>query len=696
MLSELKPGDVGVSWQSWLDARNTTSQLWQKTQDYLPFWTTDDLEADAGSGSSSRLPGRALIVFAASPNSGFTQAPTSAELERASAACDVALAWSSEDTGRADAVLVNLSAVSMTQRVASQHQAVVGVLPRVDTADKAATARMWNMRMHGLHLGHVDVLASYAYDGDVWLAADPGMAAPPYRGLHHYELPALNAGVARNASTVLAVLSSCAQAVLQLGQQLADKVSPLITVATCNAAAPAQPATCADVASAGISEAWLACAAQVVGTVIVVDDPEHAFHVSPWAAIALAAGAHVLYSGPSESAWMLPSASLISIVQPGDLAASAKAAQAKPAGEPGAWREALNASAIYQARVAKHANPWCKMAQWVVRLRDEGGLPVMPTPDRRMRGTAARARARRATRMDLAVATAEQARRAADSCSSKFSFVTAANTRYYRELRNFIGSVQVFAPGTPIHVYDLGLAEGEVAQLRTICQVASISKVEFGAYPPIVAKMGEFGWKTVIENDAADRLACFSLQDSGQELHNTVAPLLNELGNVSIGVWMVIQGSFPDSYTHPAVLAYFNMTRGQFEMNPKLGAPAGGINGLRPSASRWRLDVWRQWQHCGMQQACIAPPGATRQNSRQDQLALALLTHRHGGWRGIHWETKYFAWHNKFVSKLPADPTEPSDVITLLSRRTNNPKPFDKLLKFCPNSTAPVMRTVVM
>ncbi len=56
-----------------------------------------------------------------------------------------------------------------------------------------------------------------------------------------------------------------------------------------------------------------------------------------------------------------------------------------------------------------------------------------------------------------------------------------------------------------------------------------------------------------------------------------------------------------------------------------VGSASGGRRARRSSCS-----VVVPWKACAMAKDCIAPPGSSRENHRQDQAALSYLVHRSG------------------------------------------------------------------
>lgn len=204
------------------------------------------------------------------------------------------------------------------------------------------------------------------------------------------------------------------------------------------------------------------------------------------------------------------------------------------------------------------------------------------------------------------------------------TIVTGASSNHAKPLLNLLASIRANCPDVNVIVYDLGLTQ---AQARaTVERCTHVRKFDFARYPPhvnIAVNRGEYAWKPILIHEAMTELKGLILwMDAG----NLVLHDLN-------AIWRLLEREAvvtPTSsgtvrkWTHPGTVRYLGVPEEEMERPNRNGALVG-FNGL----SKCGRDLCAEWKECALQPACIAPPGSSRQNHRQDQAVLSVLYYRY-------------------------------------------------------------------
>jgi hypothetical protein len=86
-------------------------------------------------------------------------------------------------------------------------------------------------------------------------------------------------------------------------------------------------------------------------------------------------------------------------------------------------------------------------------------------------------------------------------------------------------------------------------------------------------------------------------------------------------------------WTHPLMYEYLGVDSSAYGDRPNADATLVGFAiGTAAVAARDAVyrDIVLPWKTCATARACIAPPGSSRANHRQDQAVLSYLVHRAG------------------------------------------------------------------
>lgn len=201
--------------------------------------------------------------------------------------------------------------------------------------------------------------------------------------------------------------------------------------------------------------------------------------------------------------------------------------------------------------------------------------------------------------------------------------VTGASSNHFDVLIGFLQNYKAHCENIPLFTYDLGLTATEVAFVRANYSWTTLRTFNFSQYPPyfkIEVAMGEYAWKPIIVKEMLDTTTSAVLWlDSGDRLTraNTIQKIFSRIEKNGHATTMS-PGTTQD-WVHPATLTFLHAP------NLKIRMCNAAIVGFDMRAYE---KVVRPWAKCAMERVCIAPPGATRENHRQDQAVLTVLLHQ--------------------------------------------------------------------
>lgn len=177
-------------------------------------------------------------------------------------------------------------------------------------------------------------------------------------------------------------------------------------------------------------------------------------------------------------------------------------------------------------------------------------------------------------------------------------------------------------------LYDLGLLPHQRQQL-VMWSGLSVRRFRYDKYPPHVdvkRSAGHYAWKPIIVDSVLrEKKSSLLWCDAGSYFKrlDLIASLLQD---VKGGIWVGKSSGTMDKLTHPGM--FKEMKADPKDYADRENAEAGLI-GFRYQDEAVRRLV-ADWAECAMRESCIAPPGSSRLNHRQDQSVLSLLLHRYG------------------------------------------------------------------
>jgi uncharacterized protein DUF1647 len=215
--------------------------------------------------------------------------------------------------------------------------------------------------------------------------------------------------------------------------------------------------------------------------------------------------------------------------------------------------------------------------------------------------------------------------------------VTAASSNHAGALRYLLESLRRL--GARVDCYDLGLTPRERASLPLWPRL-TLHRFNYAAYPAyldVAVNAGEYAWKPVIVAEVVEQLRAEGLRehvlwcDAGTYF-DALDPIDTLIG-ASRGVWVRRSSGTMREWTHAGMFRYFNADVQHYGARPNADATLIGFaTGHAEEAVRQRVydELVVPWRSCALARDCIAPPGSSRRNHRQDQAVLSYLVHRAG------------------------------------------------------------------
>ncbi|CAO3627416.1 unnamed protein product [Cunninghamella blakesleeana] len=225
-----------------------------------------------------------------------------------------------------------------------------------------------------------------------------------------------------------------------------------------------------------------------------------------------------------------------------------------------------------------------------------------------------------------------------------FTIVTAASANHLCALENLLYSLNdlrtQLIPFPKIIVYNLGV--NKTTQLPILQQLHKnglmdeLETFQYKDYPSfwdISYQAGEYGWKTGIVHEASKKYGGFLLWlDAGNQV---TADFLYRFPSYLIkhqGFWSPRSAFTIGRWTHPGMLDYFHKKNEDDDINDEQFLNQLNCNGAVigfDAGNKTIMDtIISPWYKCGLDKNCIAPPGSSRSNHRQDQAAITYLAYK--------------------------------------------------------------------
>ncbi|KXZ54237.1 hypothetical protein GPECTOR_5g328 [Gonium pectorale] len=243
--------------------------------------------------------------------------------------------------------------------------------------------------------------------------------------------------------------------------------------------------------------------------------------------------------------------------------------------------------------------------------------------------------------------------------------VTGCSATFVDRLENLVGSLQYWAPGAALVVYDLGFSSEQLAEMRCWSGV-ELRRFPWESFPSHVRELTTYAFKPLTYRLALEAVPpgqAILWIDCGLEVRAPLTPLLATLA--ARGHVGAQQSTSPGRQGWP------------------LGHMAERFRYVRGSDAH-RL-VLEPVAACSLDRdRCIAPPGHSRAQHCYDQTAFTLLLRHHNFSTCLPREL----YATSSTRKTSYDPRVSSAPLVVASRRHRQPKPYRSLLRRMPSCRA--------
>ncbi|KAF5826927.1 hypothetical protein DUNSADRAFT_1723 [Dunaliella salina] len=252
--------------------------------------------------------------------------------------------------------------------------------------------------------------------------------------------------------------------------------------------------------------------------------------------------------------------------------------------------------------------------------------------------------------------------------------VSAANAPFFDRLQNMVASVQAWAPGQRVAMYDLGFTRQQLLDMAC-WQDVEVRSFPFSKLPPHVRDLHNYAFKALVIQEALVLNSLVLWIDAGLELRApmyTMQSWLSQHGHVGA----LQEDNIGDPmYTRTKATVDAMGLSHFWPRAAKWQFCAGGLQGFVRGSDAERL-VLGPVVNCSLRASCIAPHGASRANHNFDQTAFTLAI-RANNYTCLPRET-HCMWSTKKAARAPMQPSQPIEVV---SRGHRLPKPYTALLK---------------
>jgi len=259
--------------------------------------------------------------------------------------------------------------------------------------------------------------------------------------------------------------------------------------------------------------------------------------------------------------------------------------------------------------------------------------------------------------------------------------VTAADAKYFRGLKNLVGSVHFWAPSIRILVYDLGLTATMRREASDWCDVRLIPGI-LNDLPVQLRDLYLYAWKPLAIKEALEREESVLWLDAGSDIRaplDTIDEYIHSDGH------FLARGQDVDmtKMSHPQM--YRALGADPFDFR-KLGHFSGSVQGYLKHSDAYQ-HVLLPMAAKALLKECIAPAGSSLQNHRYDQSLLSILVY--GSGLDVSPKTFLLTAERKLLNEEPLQASEKTIFTARRSsreyigqlRRRNGEKAYPGLLR---------------
>lgn len=209
-----------------------------------------------------------------------------------------------------------------------------------------------------------------------------------------------------------------------------------------------------------------------------------------------------------------------------------------------------------------------------------------------------------------------------------FTLVTGASKNHFCPMKSFLYHMKDTLEGLNVRiiVYDLGFSKSQrntFLQLQELGYLTELRTFKWSYYPSfwnITLSRGEYAWKpAMIAEVARDYPGKLVWLDSGTLVEKRYFTRLNSLLNKYDGFISPRSPGTMETWTHPGVYDYYGDDHTKYD--DVINCNGASVT-FDTTKTQYLIDDWFK---CALVKDCIAPPGSSRANHRQDQAILTYL-----------------------------------------------------------------------
>ncbi|KAG2193087.1 hypothetical protein INT46_011877 [Mucor plumbeus] len=222
-----------------------------------------------------------------------------------------------------------------------------------------------------------------------------------------------------------------------------------------------------------------------------------------------------------------------------------------------------------------------------------------------------------------------------------YTIVTGSSANHLCSLENFLYSLHELRPDIEpdqfprIAVYNIGMNRTQLPILNQLQEHGLIDDLitfDHERYPrfwDVAVNAGQYGWKTGIVNDARVKYGgvLVWLDAGNQVTKDFILNIADTIKNDYNGFWSPKSAYGMGKWTHRGMFKFFGADIKEYRYKSNCNGAAVGFDADNSTIVNSLIIPWFE---CGLQKNCIAPPGSSRENHRQDQAALTYLAYFNG------------------------------------------------------------------
>ncbi|CAH1798555.1 unnamed protein product [Owenia fusiformis] len=194
---------------------------------------------------------------------------------------------------------------------------------------------------------------------------------------------------------------------------------------------------------------------------------------------------------------------------------------------------------------------------------------------------------------------------------NNFTIITGLSSNHVNEFHVFLENKQHYQPDNPLIVYNLGLTTTEVSEIQKRCDGCKIRDFHFQKYPPHVKNLLTFAFKILIINETLLEFQQVLWADTSIRFTTkNLKPIVDQVKSSGV-LAPSINGLLSNSYTHPGMFKYFNVTPDRY--NKQISIEGGKL--LIINSARIQTQFIRPLVRCALDLQCINPTGAVMWDS---------------------------------------------------------------------------------